>query len=327
MFLKVIGQLEEFFGISKKQAKGAFSVIILCLFLVLFPSIYKRYLLPLFPLPVEKINEKALDSLAAKLNRQAPQQSFNENRATTKSTDTKPVIHLKPFDPNLSSISELEALGIPTFLAKRIDKYRSKGGKFRKKEDLLHIYDFPSDTYHQLESYIMIPENKPSSSHDAEKKTTTNEHQFSNIVPKTNENKTPSKPTLSAFDINTTDTTELIKLKGIGSKLSARIIKFRDGLGGFHSTAQYEDIYGLDSTALAELYKYAKIESPIRKIKINEASAEQLLNQSYLKNKKSVSVIINYRTQHGNYQSIDDLRKIRILDEETLRKLEPYLEF
>ena len=37
-----------------------------------------------------------------------------------------------------------------------------------------------------------------------------------------------------------------------------------------------------------------------------------------------MNAIIQYRTQHGSYKSIDDLRKIAILNEEIIRKIEPY---
>jgi len=116
-------------------------------------------------------------------------------------------------------------------------------------------------------------------------------------------------------------------LKGIGSKLSLRILKFREGLGGFHSTSQYSEIYGLDSLALSELNKYARVNSPVRKINVNTSTIEELISHSYLRNKKLATVIINYRTQHGNYNSIEDLKKVKVLDAGTIEKLAPYLTF
>jgi DNA uptake protein ComE-like DNA-binding protein len=37
-----------------------------------------------------------------------------------------------------------------------------------------------------------------------------------------------------------------------------------------------------------------------------------------------MNAIIQYRAQHGLYKSVDDLRKIAILNEEIIRKIEPY---
>ncbi|MEZ4904304.1 MAG: helix-hairpin-helix domain-containing protein [Spirosomataceae bacterium] len=74
----------------------------------------------------------------------------------------------------------------------------------------------------------------------------------------------PKNQFLTTFDINSADTTQLIRLKGIGSKLAARIIKFRDGLGGFASSAQYTEVYGLDSLALSELGRFAEVRTPVK---------------------------------------------------------------
>ncbi len=45
--------------------------------------------------------------------------------------------------------------------------------------------------------------------------------------------------------VNSADTTELKRLRGIGSVLSARIVKYRDKIGGFKSLEQIQKIYGL----------------------------------------------------------------------------------
>jgi DNA uptake protein ComE-like DNA-binding protein len=40
-----------------------------------------------------------------------------------------------------------------------------------------------------------------------------------------------------------------------------------------------------------------------------------------------VKVIVAYRKQHGNFKNAEDLKQIKILDEATISKIEPYLEF
>ncbi|MDB5240573.1 MAG: transporter, partial [Spirosoma sp.] len=128
------------------------------------------------------------------------------------------------------------------------------------------------------------------------------------------------------FDINTADTSQLIALKGIGSTLAARIVKYRDGLGGFITPEQFRDVYGLDSVALAELEKFGQIRSAPRKIPVNTASAEELDRHPFL-SRRQAQVIVNYREQHGAYTSAESLKPIRILDAKTIEKIAPYLEF
>jgi competence protein ComEA len=38
-----------------------------------------------------------------------------------------------------------------------------------------------------------------------------------------------------------------------------------------------------------------------------------------------MNAIIQYRSQHGSFKSIDELMKIAILNEEIIRKIEPYI--
>ncbi len=47
------------------------------------------------------------------------------------------------------------------------------------------------------------------------------------------------------LEINTADSMEWISINGIGPVLSARIIRFRESLGGFHSVDQLQHVYGL----------------------------------------------------------------------------------
>ena len=106
------------------------------------------------------------------------------------------------------------------------------------------------------------------------------------------------KPALQPFDINTADTTQLIALKGIGSKLANRIITYRDNLGGFLSAEQYNGIYGLDSINLAQLITYARVQSPVRNTPINTASAADLDRFPFI-SRRQAEVIVNYRNQHA----------------------------
>ena len=324
MFRRILDQLEDYFGISRKQARAAFVLMALCFLIIWTPFIFRRWILPLVPITSEPVNTRKLDSLVTQLKKEEENREIErENNYSKKEYSKAPnrPVRLFRFDPNTASIDQLQELGIPQFIAKRIDKYRSKGGKFRKKEDLLHIYDFPADVYKKLESYIILPETgtKPYAPEYANKPYT------NNSLPK--EVKVFTKAVMVPFDINTTDTTQLIKLKGIGSKLSIRILKFRDALGGFHSTNQFSEIFGLDSLALSELTKYAKVQSSVKKINVNLATAEELGQHSYLRNKKLAAVIVNYRNQHGNYGSVEDLKKVKVLDEATIGKILPYLAF
>ena len=128
-------------------------------------------------------------------------------------------------------------------------------------------------------------------------------------------------------DINTCSEPELMELNGIGEKLSARIIKYRDKLGGFVRIEQLKEVYGLPPETYELIFDQIAVDSKmINKIRINLAEPNILYSFPYI-SKREAYQIFNYRKQHGYFRSIDDLRKIKSLDETFIQKIEPYLDF
>ena len=126
------------------------------------------------------------------------------------------------------------------------------------------------------------------------------------------------------IDINKADTTVFIALPGIGSKLAARIIDYRTRLGGFRSINQVAETFGLQDSTFQKIKKYLVIsDANVTKINLNTATAEQL-KMPYI-SYNLANVILNYRAQHGPFKSIEDLKKIMLVDEVLFEKLAPYL--
>ena len=122
------------------------------------------------------------------------------------------------------------------------------------------------------------------------------------------------------------NTTELKRVYGIGSKLSARIVKTRNDLGGFHELNQVREVWGLDSIVVEELLKHATLRNPqLRRLNVNTTPFEQL-RHPYLKFHMA-RALVAYRQQHGAFSAPDDLLKVKVIDSKTVEKLTPYLEF
>ena len=308
----------DYFGITRRESRGFVALLVLLLALWFGPLLYERFF-PALPEPITAADSQTADSLLAVLESVQPQRpnyGSNNKNYNQENNPERPLV-LTSFDPNTANSEQLQDLGIPRFLAERIVKYRSKGGQFRKKEDLQKIYDFPANLYDRLEAYIAIPQ---AGNAFAENKTGGEKPAFAENKP------AYVKPVLQPFDINTADTTQLIALKGIGSKLAARILKFRDGLGGFASPNQYAEVFGLDSLALSELNRYASVRSVPKKIRINLASMEELDRHPYV-SPLQAKLIVAYRQQHGAYTNAQELLKIKIIDQKFLDKIAPYLDF
>lgn len=128
------------------------------------------------------------------------------------------------------------------------------------------------------------------------------------------------------IDINTATAEQWETLSGIGPVLSKRIVKFRDGLGGFYKVDQVAETFGLPPETFELIKPLLHIKTPQKRVSINTLSAEQLDNFRFI-SLKEANVIIRFRDQHGPFESIDDLRKVVILEEEQIAKLEPYISF
>ncbi|PWK17854.1 DNA uptake protein ComE-like DNA-binding protein [Arcicella aurantiaca] len=325
MFKKLRYYLRDYFAFNNTEIKGFMFLIILIVIFII--SIFIFDFLPDKTSNANTIDPKKVEEMMAKIEikesakKETYQDRFNNQyEKSDKEYAENRVFKLAPFDPNVASQEQLEQLGIASWMAKRIINYRSKGGQFRKKEDLQRIYDFPTDLYSKLEPYITLPD-KTGKPFPTNTKT-----DFS--VESKPVASLPTKESFKpiTFDLNRADTNDLKKIKGIGSKLSARIIKYRDMLGGFYSENQVREVYGLDSTVVDEVLKYGTIKNPpLRKIKINEVTGEEFKHY-YIRPYVAKSVIA-YRQQHGNFSSRKDFENIKLLDAKTLDKIFPYFEF
>ncbi|MBI3139222.1 MAG: helix-hairpin-helix domain-containing protein, partial [Sphingobacteriales bacterium] len=126
-------------------------------------------------------------------------------------------------------------------------------------------------------------------------------------------------------EINTADTTAFIALPGIGSRLAARIVHFREKLGGFYSIAQLGETFGLADSVFQQIKPFLKLQSvALRKININTATGGDLKPHPYLK-WNIINALLAYRKEHGPFRSIEDLKKLQIMTDELFAQLSPYL--
>ena len=131
----------------------------------------------------------------------------------------------------------------------------------------------------------------------------------------------------SLLNINSCDSSDLVALPGLGPVLSARIIKYRNLLGGFARVDQIKEVYGLPEETY-EMIKgrlYAD-SSGLRKIIVNSAGYRELSEIHYLE-KYDIYAILKYRELTGRINSIEDLKENKILTPEKAEKVEPYLDF
>lgn len=126
--------------------------------------------------------------------------------------------------------------------------------------------------------------------------------------------------------LNSTDTAEWKKIPGIGSSYAERIVKYRNLLGGFASTKQLLEVYGIDNEMFSRISPYIEPDNNLRKIQINKSEFKELLSHPYL-NYKQVQAITNLRKRKGKITSLNELTMLEEFTTEDIERLKPYLEF
>jgi len=126
------------------------------------------------------------------------------------------------------------------------------------------------------------------------------------------------------IELNSSDTTELKKLKGIGSVYAQRIVKYRDYLGGFYRAEQLKEVYGFSEELFQSLKPHLTVDtSLIKKIRLNHEDLNTRLRHPYLK-KEQISALISFRKKNKNFGSFEDLKEQIGLPEEDWERLIPY---
>jgi competence ComEA-like helix-hairpin-helix protein len=220
------------------------------------------------------------------------------------------------FDPNTLSAEGWQKLGLRDKTISTIQNYLSKGGKFRKAEDLQRIYGLFPNEFDRITPYIKIESAGE----------TNNYKDFSNNQLTENQPAKNYAPRYTIIDINSSDTTALIALPGIGSKLAVRIINYRDKLGGFYSVIQVGETFGLPDSTFQKIKQYLKLENTsIKKININTATVDELKMHPYFRYSLA-NPIVAYRNEHGPFAKVEDIKKVMAVTDEIYNKIAPYLE-
>lgn len=127
-------------------------------------------------------------------------------------------------------------------------------------------------------------------------------------------------------DINNLNKEELIKL-GIYSNIASKIVQYREQLGGFVALEQVKEVKNIDDQMVKILGEYAFVDKNFipKKLKLNSDEFKVLLRHPYL-NFEDVKKICNFR-RFEKIRSVEILKKEKLLTEETIKRVRPYLDF
>ena len=223
---------------------------------------------------------------------------------------------LFPFDPNTADSTQLLRLGLAPWQVRNIYKYRAAGGIYRQPRDFARLYGLTAGQYRRLEPYIRISDDyRPAAeAYPAEPRPA--------YVRDTTRYPLKLKPGQHVA-LNTADTALLKRVPGIGSGFARAIVRYRDRLGGFYSTAQLMEIGNFPQSALPY---FTADPSLCRKLNVNRLTLSQLRRHPYI-GFYQAKTIIDHRRLHGPLRSLDDLRLYKDFPPETIERLRHYIEF
>ena len=209
----------------------------------------------------------------------------NDFRAT-------PPLTPAPFDPNTTDSAGFRRLGLPGWMARNIVHYREKGGRFRRPEDFRWIYGLTEEQYHILRPYIRIaPED-------------TARLAVPRIYTSPSDTIAPDRPAKypagTVVELNRADTTELMRIPGIGSAIARLIVGYRQRLGGFYTLGQLEEI----NLNPEPLRPWLRIDTTaIRRLNLNRVSIDRLRRHPYFSFYQA-KIIVERRKKHGPLRNL-----------------------
>lgn len=310
--------VKDYFTFSAKERNGLIILFLAAIAIFLF----SRY----FPVKKTSVSKDAFQQELAKLTITVDSSRSNSNYQPNEDyADYARPKHedypknykgeLFNFDPNTLDPAGWKRLGVHEKTINTIQNFLAKGYTFRKPEDIKKVYGLSPKEAERFMPYIHISQKQASANSSFANR--------ANAAYSTNTAFETKK--IHIIDINTADTSAFISLPGIGNKLAARIVNFRQKLGGFSSVAQLGETYGIPDSTFQNIKTRLQCNNPaLKTININTADVNELRAHPYLR-WNIANAIINYRQQHGNYKSVEDIRKIDIITEELYNKLAPYL--
>ncbi len=219
-----------------------------------------------------------------------------------------PVIY--PFNPNFITDFKGYKLGMSVAEIDRLLAYRKQNKFVNSAEEFQAVTKVSDSLLNVISPYFKFPDwvkNKK-------------------VFPVNSVAKFEKKEKVLILDINEATKEDLMKIYGIGDKISDRILVQREKLGGFVSMEQMNDVWGLSPEVVDELNKkfVVKSASQIKKVPINIASVKELAQFPYFRYPLAKDIVV-YRSMNGDIK-MEDLPKIKGFPVDKIKIIALYLE-
>jgi competence ComEA-like helix-hairpin-helix protein len=215
--------------------------------------------------------------------------------------------------PELLSAADWQRLGLSSKQAASLLRYRDKYG-FYSIEQMRRIRVLPAALLNLISDSLLFAAHSNEDNKSATAKEARGIYDQKNV----------SHQKINKLDLNAATTGMLVALPGLGEYTAAKIIAYRERLGGFLSLDQLQEIQGLKPETLEKVLPFLTLEQAVKHISINVVTYETLKQHPYLTWNQANS-IIKMRKQRGQFKDLEELKESVLIDDETYKKLLPYV--
>ncbi len=216
-------------------------------------------------------------------------------------------VNMAPFNPNFISDYKGYVLGMSVEEIDRLHAYREKDLWVNSSEEFQQVTGVSDSLLLQMAPLFKFPEWRQ------------------DISEKQPGPKKAIPEGVAKQDINTASAEDLQKINGIGEKLSARIVNYRQSIGGFRGGSQLKDVYGLSPEVVERLLQRFEVKSfPQQKASLNQIDLIPLAELPYF-NYELARKVIGYREKNGKFRSFEELENIPGFPVEKIERIQLYL--
>ena len=285
---------EDPFVISKRSKRGLLVLILASLGLIFFPRVYMFF---------QKEEALVINSEQIAEFERTHKKFEKRNYSNYYSKKKKYKAPDSKFNPNTYKLSDWIKLGLSEKQSVVILKFTSRG--IYNEEDLKRIFVIPEVLFELIRDSVVYPE------------------RFQNSPNQESFKKQAKQITL--INLNTADTTEFMKIYGIGAFYAKQIIRYREKLGGYLTKEQLFEVWKMTPEAYEKIKDHVFIsEKDVKRININSVTIEELKVHPYLKWNQANS-IVKMRMLRNGFKNIEEIKESVLIDSETYEKLFPYL--
>ena len=210
-----------------------------------------------------------------------------------------------PFNPNFIISYKGYELGMSLEEIERLHAFRAQNKWINSSQDFQKVIGISDSLLAAISPYFKFPK----------------------WVTQSSQNNTYKPKKISKLDLNLATAEELQKVYGVGSKLSERILRYREKYdGGFANMIELSAIYGLSEDVIENIKKKFIIAHPrpIHSVDLNTANHEDLVKIPFIDYELAYR-IIETRVLKEVYVSIEELTKIKDFPTNRLDIIKLYL--